>query len=425
MNKEQQDLAWACLPKEARMAARETYRLADREYKFHYGKRHAFETMFGVHNLTSDTEPEEILMVERKKVQDYYKKASEQINAPCSNPRDAYEKQDARSQKLVLENLFGGKCLPDKPIEEKAKEIVDIIKEDIDNPIQMPETMLNPKPKFKVGDRVIFACKPYDNLRDGKIATIQSVEISPCGIIIYSFKEYSINFREEYLEPHTEENKEPIEECPYTDGRTCDNCMGKGWECGYKPKETMEEKNRCEKCGANAAQCADTPCQNYPMEEKELNLCELLKGCEGIEIFNIEKGADVIAEVDDNTISFVNPNGRGNIVYIGKSVRTYPSGSALFYPSRALYEKYPLDAYTAWMEWKEERKPKRWTPKEGETYWYFDEALDVYSTTFDDDVEDIVIVDAGNCFQTKELCLQAAEVIKETLLKIHEKNTEK
>ena len=422
MNKAQQDLAWKCLPKEMRDEIKEIYQAK-------VGTTHDADTyqelildeIFGFHNLTSDTEPEEMLMVERKKVQELYNrflkyKAEESLKSDT----DFYD-----GEINTLNILFGDKCLPDKPIEEKAKEIVDIIKEDIDNPIQMPETMLNPKPKFKVGDRVIFACKPYDNLRDGKIATIQSVEISPCGIIIYSFKEYSINFREEYLEPHTEENKEPIEECPYTDGRTCDNCMGKGWECGYKPKETMEEKNRCEKCGANAAQCADAPCQNYPMEEKELNLCELLKGCEGIEIFNIEKGADVIAEVDDNTISFVNPNGRGNIVYIGKSVRTYPSGSALFYPSRALYEKYPLDAYTAWMEWKEERKPKRWTPKEGETYWYFDEALDVYSTTFDDDVEDIVIVDAGNCFQTKELCLQAAEVIKETLLKIHEKNTEK
>ena len=53
-------------------------------------------------------------------------------------------------------------------------------------------------------------------------------------------------------------------------------------EPGTKPTEDMETKelNRCEKCRANTQQCMDAPCQNYPIE-KDLNLCELLKGHEG------------------------------------------------------------------------------------------------------------------------------------------------
>ena len=37
------------------------------------------------------------------------------------------------------------------------------------------------------------------------------------------------------------------------------------------------------------------------------------------------------------------------------------AGNIMLYPSRDLYEKYPLDAKKAWGEWQEEQKPK--TPK--------------------------------------------------------------
>ena len=355
-----QNLAWSCLPKKTREALKRAYKYQCQNIDYNRGFNEALEEVFNRHNLTSDTEPEEMLMVERKELIKRHTNALGRAKE-SSNPTETYSEGYYDGQTAILEELFGNKCLPDKE---------------------------EPKPKFKVGDRVIFACKPYDNLRDGKIATIQSVEISPCGIIIYSFKEYSINFREEYLEPYTEENKEPkyhvgqkvwveekvgepleitaykgngkyfirpipcdveeewiipfegksketMEECPYTDGRTCDTCMGKGWECGYKPKETMEVK--------------------------ELNLCELLKGCEGERFYSPVYGDVVIDFNKDNDnieIWSMKKDAYLPIASNGHHADNPFKGFCILYPSRALYEKYPLDAYSAWMEWKETKKSK-------------------------------------------------------------------
>ena len=45
-------------------------------------------------------------IVSKGRLHDYYKSETRQANAPSSDPSDAYEIQDARSQLLVLENLF-------------------------------------------------------------------------------------------------------------------------------------------------------------------------------------------------------------------------------------------------------------------------------------------------------------------------------
>ena len=67
MTKEQQDIAWACLPKEARAKIKIAYTRYD-GFEYSVGYNDALNTVFGQHNLTSDTEPEEMLMVERRKV---------------------------------------------------------------------------------------------------------------------------------------------------------------------------------------------------------------------------------------------------------------------------------------------------------------------------------------------------------------------
>ena len=46
-------------------------------------------------------------IVPKSKVRDYYNNQQRQLNAPCSDPRDAYEQKDARSQILAITNLFG------------------------------------------------------------------------------------------------------------------------------------------------------------------------------------------------------------------------------------------------------------------------------------------------------------------------------
>lgn len=97
MNTEQQNLAWACLPKEVRDEIRKEYGnsiVSAQAYTI--SSWQTLKWLYGKHNLTSDTEPSELLYVEREKVQDAYK-------AITSDMRRA-----------VLEELFGEKCLPDK-----------------------------------------------------------------------------------------------------------------------------------------------------------------------------------------------------------------------------------------------------------------------------------------------------------------------
>ena len=118
-----------------------------------YDARYSLERLYGHHNLTSDTEPEEMLMTKRSKVIEIY------------NPE--YDGE-------TLYELFGDKCLPDKSIEEKSKETVDTIKEDIENPIQMPETMIYPKSILNLGDKVRIKGQTkvrevYRILPDGRI----------------------------------------------------------------------------------------------------------------------------------------------------------------------------------------------------------------------------------------------------------------
>lgn len=106
-------------------------------------------------------------------------------------------------------------------------------------------------------------------------------------------------------------------------------------------------------------------------ETKELNLCELLKGHEGeyfyvpicgteIEIkkihdtfivFNLDKEEGCTIECDCKGQQHI-----GTIDDCGKfSVISYPNGHCMVFPSRALYEQYPLDPYTAWMKWQEKQ----------------------------------------------------------------------
>ena len=383
MTKEQQNLAWACLPKEARDNIGYSYKNSP----CGSWEENLFEEIYGEHNLTSDTEPEEMLTVSRSMIQNKY---AYNENILKFDPTH----QGAILLKKNFDFLFGDKCLPDKePLKIDAADSLIAMAKD-----EMGITDEQPKPKFKVEDLALVK----EGYAKGSVITIKAINIESPISYKSDIKDDGIAqwFLESMLEPYTDE----------------------------KGKYTEESGNNSE-----------IPNQNKePMEEKELNLCELLNGCEGMEIFNIEKGTDVIAEVDDNTISFVNPNGRGNIVYIGKSVRTYPSGSALFYPSRSLYEKYPLDAKKAWMEWKESRKPKRWRAKssvgvavseceghwEDYTYWYITSEGVIVQDEETNCKADNLRYNIGNYFRTEEEALQAAEAVRETLEKVHSNHTE-
>ena len=235
MTKEQKDLAWACLPKEARDKLMEWYQTF--QYHTDFGndpipgvQMKLLEDLYSSHNLTSDTEPKEMLIVSKSKVM-------ERIRYLYSHPAHiAAHKADERASEL--RSLFGDKCLSDTPNTPKSGELKP----------QMAEN----KPKFKVGELAMNygrVCRVLEYNANNEFPYLIHTLYNNNKTVVH----------ESDLEPYTEENKE-TEECPYTDGRTCDTCMGKGWECGYKLKETMEEK--------------------------ELNLCELLKGYEGGKSFS-------------------------------------------------------------------------------------------------------------------------------------------
>ena len=99
MTKDQQDRAWACLPKEARAKTRIDY-----DPKSDYqdeGYNLALRSYFGHHNLSSDTEPEEMLVVERKKVI----KLIQSLKTIDDYTNGIH---------YCAKSFFGDKCLPDK-----------------------------------------------------------------------------------------------------------------------------------------------------------------------------------------------------------------------------------------------------------------------------------------------------------------------
>ena len=91
---------------------------------------------------------------------------------------------------------------------------------------------------------------------------------------------------------------------------------------------------------------------------EELHFCKLLKGHEG-EIFYSPCFGEVKLEVihtpevsDTSYYILVRPK----TITIGRELihddgSLNKSGVCMLYPSRSLYEKYPLDPYSAWKEW--------------------------------------------------------------------------
>lgn len=321
MTRKQQDLAWACLPKETRYKAKNYYKYAGVDSI----EKEVLKDLFGHHNLTSDTEPEEMLMIERKKVQGLYA-------AFESRQKEAYPIQDGefwRGSKSGLKYLFGDKCLPDKTPEEKVKEIVDIVKDDIKNPIQMPETMLYPKPSVQVEPKPKFH-KGQLVICDGHIYEVEC----KTGKHHYALKGACYEAHEDILEPYT---------VPRNLSQSTSNCD--------KSKDN-QLKDNMEAKGFG---------REVNFTTKELNLCELLKGCEGEKFYSLIVGDVTFEGIDSHweqeAFKPIVCTG-GNYNLDGTYTDPSDNGVCCLYPSRALYEKYPLDPYTAWMEWKEARKPK-------------------------------------------------------------------
>lgn len=108
MNKELQDKAWSVLPKEFKEEVKKLYR----EYTF--TREGYYVELFGLHNLTSDAEGEEMLTVSSNSVRVY----KENIDRYRPKAVSAYDKGFWIGQDAALQDLFGSKCLRNEPASE-------------------------------------------------------------------------------------------------------------------------------------------------------------------------------------------------------------------------------------------------------------------------------------------------------------------
>ena len=108
MKKELQDLAWSVLPKEFKEEAKKEWHKA-----YNNITKSTLEYFFGIHNLTSDAEGEEMLTVKAKVVREIYA-YNEDILSLDSTHRGAI------LLRKKLQELFGSKCLPDEDESNKS-----------------------------------------------------------------------------------------------------------------------------------------------------------------------------------------------------------------------------------------------------------------------------------------------------------------
>lgn len=190
MTKELSDLAWSVLPKKFKEEVKRLYKAireksvnnSPTERYFDGGYEYAFEKLFGKHNLTSDTEGEEMLMLPRNKVREMYAGAKSTYDlytkATCINSVESRAIDRNKGRMDVLIDFFGSKCLPDVNEDNFAKS----------------------EPKFKVGDKAKFRGQKVlvTDLEEGGYVLIHTPDGSAYGIT------------ESDLEPYTESTDNPI-----------------------------------------------------------------------------------------------------------------------------------------------------------------------------------------------------------------------
>ena len=185
------------------------------------------------------------------------------------------------------------------------------------------------------------------------------------------------------------------------------------------PDEDPETKSKEAKETQNLSLPDEQSTENKePMEEKELNLCELLKGCEGEEFFSISVGKVMFKAIydydDTHKIRTVRKDAVGNEhnVNFHSDGRRNNAGLQDLYPSEDLLRKYPLNAAMAWSEWEESRKQTQ------KCHIHVDIVIDKADESFEGIGMDFE-------FESEEEAQQASEVVKEALVKFHEQNVEK
>ena len=243
MTKELQDLSWKCLPSEAREYIRTIYHNGD-------SLKSTIDDLFGEHNLISEIEPQEMIMVNRDDI------ILSQINNEKGR-RSCFYGDDGsigywKGRYKMLEDLFGDKCLP----YEKQYPVF----------------------KYQVGDLVTY---------NGKIKKVIS-RYSDGGRNMYYVSlqngQSQLYLEESRLKPYIE----------------------------------------------------------------ELDIFEILKNHQDIKtIYSVAHDSEVGFDLRNRYIEI-----QGSIFYYDGSMYEVIGGRCILYPTRELYQKYPLSPIEAWEEWK-------------------------------------------------------------------------
>ena len=186
MRKELQDYVWqkCCLPKEFKEEVKKMWQSADKEQQlphdaFLRGEYSILVSLFGIHNLTSDAEGEEMLTASRKRVQEEYAIISKELSHRDTDAEDYIAWNYA---KMTFEELFGSKCLPDEELKPA-------------------------EPEFKVGDKVrILSLHGSPTPDEGVVDVIAHINIGNREHMYYLENHYhcAFGFSESDLEPYTE-----------------------------------------------------------------------------------------------------------------------------------------------------------------------------------------------------------------------------
>ena len=206
MNKYLQDLAWSVLPKEFKEEVKKYYRTLHEQYKDYDGlhlenakakvqeRIVTLEYSFGIDNLTSDAEGEEMLTVSRKKVQEMFA-ANKRSKSAFAGTEIASESEQINH---VLFSFFGSKCLPDAHEDNFTSK--DELNED---------NFGKSEPIYHIGQKVVYKKKGTIKIITG----IDSVSDETGTSYYYDTKDVNGNnalqFHESELAPCEESTEEP------------------------------------------------------------------------------------------------------------------------------------------------------------------------------------------------------------------------
>ena len=157
-------------------------------------------------------------------------------------------------------------------------------------------------------------------------------------------------------------------------------------------------------------------------EEKELRLDELLKSHIDDTFYCTIFGDVKLSSIGVSVLGIAPFDGvEVSITPSGKLVSTQFLGNVapVLFPSREAYLKYPLDAKKAWQKWHDEQKPKRWRAERGGEYFFVDTDCCVWVSEDDYGFLHEKRFKYGNYFESDSLAQQAAEAVRECLMKFH------